>query len=69
MRLANARTRGRVRVGLVVAALFAALAVVGGGAGWALGAAASIGSDHGPDGISLHHEHDDPNGPDGPFRP
>ena len=46
--------RGRTVV--AVAALFAALAVLGGGAGFAIGAAASIAAEHRHDGAVPHPE-------------
>jgi hypothetical protein len=46
----------RGRTGVVVAALFAGLTVIGGSAGFVIGAVASLGAEHHPDGAAFHPE-------------
>ncbi len=44
----------RIRTGLVVAAVFAGLTVIGAGAGFVVGAVASLGAEHHHDDTALH---------------
>jgi hypothetical protein len=52
-----------LRLVLVVAALFTALTVLGGGAGLVLGKVASVGTEHGHHGFTLHEDDGDGAGP------
>jgi hypothetical protein len=52
-----------LRLVLVVVALFAALTVLGGGTGLALGKVASVGTEHGHHGSTLHEDDGDGAGP------
>ena len=59
------RRRGRVpvRLGLLIAALFAVLAVLAGGTGLVLGKIASFGGEHQHHGYSFYEEHGHVRGP------
>ncbi len=52
-----------LRLVLVVAALFTALTVLGGGTGLVLGKVASVGTEHGHHGLTLHDDDGDGAGP------